>query len=245
LFPYVHICFAADVLGKLNNEIILGAVFPDTVIAGYLGHPDTHRRCGEIYEYLCGLGIFKDFAEAAVTHGITPAGLDYYCDEKYLNFAKGYAFEAARPLVGKVIKCCRLPEKMGFWKAHNFIEMAADLWFYERRKEYRGYLARALASEDLILALSQVLAPFYELPVGKMAMSFPIYGEYVTIDNMTPLELAKKYGRQTAKKHGINIDVPAAANVIEEALDIVDRTFPEFLEISKERVGSLIKNLSG
>jgi len=244
LFPYTHICFASDVLGRINDEIILGAVFPDTVIAGYLQHHDTHGRCGDIYRYLSGLGIFTDFAEGAVTHGTSPQGLDYYCDEKYSSFERGYAFEAARSLVGKVIKCCRLPEEMGLWKAHNFIEMAADLWLYQHRPEYHGYLARALSSQDLILALSQVLAPFYELPVAKMAMSFPVYGEYVTMDDVTPLELAKKYGMQTARKHGINIDIPGAAGVIEEALDIVERSFPDFLQSCRQKVSGLMSGLN-
>jgi len=244
MFPYTHICFAGDVFGQMNSEIVLGAVFPDTVIAGFLEHADTHGRCGETLAYLSGIGIFKDFAKAAVTHGTAPKGLDYYCDERYLDFTKGYAFEMARPLIDKVVKCCRLPEKMGWWKAHNFIEMAAELWLYERRPDYHGCLAEALDSSDVILAVSQVLAPLYNLPVAKMAMSFPVYGEYVLTGEVTSTGLAEKYGLQTAKKHGINIDAPGAANIIEEALGIVDRTFPAFFNNCKQKVGNLFENLS-
>ena len=243
MFPYTHICFARDVLGALNTEIVLGAVFPDTVIAGFLEHPDTHGRCGEIHRYLSGVGIFEDFAQAVVTHGITPQGLDYYCDEKYRDFSRGYAFEMALPLVDKVVDCCRLPEKMGWWKAHNFIEMAAELWLYNNRRDYHGYLAKALDNRNMILAISQVLAPFYGIPVGKMVMSFPIYGEYVLMDEVTPAKLAGKYAGQMNKKHGIAIDAPAAAEVIREAETIVAKTFPDFIEDCREKVGELIKTI--
>jgi hypothetical protein len=244
LFPYTHICFAGDVLGELNNEIVLGAVFPDTVIAGFLEHAQTHQQCGEIYRYFTEAGLFNNFAAAAITHGTTPEGLDYYCDEKYLDFEKGYAFEMARPLVKKVVKCCRLPDRMGWWKAHNFVEMAAELWLYARRQEYHGYLARALDDRPLIRALSRPLASFYGLSAAQMVESFPIYGECVLIAQVTPLDLAGKYGEQTARKHGIGIDVPAAAEVIEEALGIVDRTFPEFFKTCRQRVRNLIKTLN-
>ncbi len=244
MFPYTHICFAGDVLGELNNEIVLGAVFPDTVIAGFLEHAQTHQQCGEIYRYFMEAGLFGNFAAAAITHGTMPEGLDYYCDEKYLDFEKGYAFERARPLVDKVVRCCRLPDRMGWWKAHNFIEMAAELWLYHRRQEYHGYLARALDDRPLIWALSRPLASFYGLSAAQMVASFPIYGECVLIAQVTPLDLAGKYGEQTARKHGIGIDVPAAACVIEEALEIVDRTFPEFFETCRQRVRNLIETLN-
>ncbi len=243
MFPYTHICFAGDIFGSLNDETVLGAVFPDTVIAGFLEHADTHRRCGDIYKYLAGAGRFTDFAAAAVTHGTVPEGLDYYCDEKYLDFERGYAFEMARPLVDKVIKYCRLPEKMGWWKAHNFIEMAAELWLYESRQEYRGYLARALDNQNLIRDLAQLLAPFYGLTTAKMALSFPIYAECILLDEVTPMCLAGKYGEQTARKHGIKVDVPGAANIIEEALIIVDRTLPDFIQNCRRNVRKLMDAL--
>lgn len=244
MFPYAHICFARDILGRLTNEIVLGAVFPDTVIAGYIKHADTHGRCGEIYAHLGRADVFRDFAAAAVTHGTTPEGLDYYCDEKYRDYESGYAFEMARSLVDKVVKCCRLPDKMGWWKAHNFIEMAADVWLYRHCRDDYGYLAEALNDRALIKTVSETLAAFYDLPADKIATGFPVYAEYVLMDEVTPLELAKKYGKQTLMKHDLRIDIPGAANVIEEALAIINRTFPEFLNTCGQKVGKLIETLN-
>ena len=242
MFPYAHICFAGDILGKTNDEIILGAVFPDTVIAGFLEHSVSHHQSAALHRYLNGLGILTDFSQAVITHGTTPEGLDYYCDEKYLNGEKGYAFEVSRPLTEKVIKSCNLPEEMGWWKAHNFIEMAVDLWLYERRPEFQGYLKRALDNRTMILAISHVLSPFFDIPVGKLAMSFPVYGEHVLTDEVTPEGLADKYAMQTAKRHGIEIDTTAAVKVIEEAVDIVDRTFPDFISHCEQRVAAMMKS---
>lgn len=239
MFPYTHICFTKDVLGDLNSELVLGAVFPDTVIAGFLEHGETHRRCAQLHSFLSRVGSFQNFAKAAITHGTSPQGLDYFCDEQYQEFPKGFAFEQARPLVDKVVKACNLPEEMGLWKAHNFIEMGCELWMYNNRQDCYGYLNKALDNRDLILALSELLAPFFDLPVGKIAMSFPIYGEYVLLGEVTAPKLAEKFSLQTKKKHGINIDVPAATDVIEEAFAIVDKTLPEFMAHCTTEVNKL------
>ncbi|MDT3700691.1 MAG: hypothetical protein RO469_14870 [Thermincola sp.] len=239
MFPYTHICFAKDVLGDLTNEIVLGAVFPDTIIAGFIEHSETHRRCAQLYSYLSRVGLFQNFAKGAITHGSAPQGLDYYCDEKYLDFSHGFAFQQALPLVEKVIKACNLPEEMGLWKAHNFIEMSAELWMYNNRTDCYGYLAKALDDQNLILDLSELLAPFFDVPIGKIAMSLPIYGEYVLLGEVTAPKLAEKYSLQTKKKHGINIDIAAAAEIIEEGLLIVDNTLPEFMTFSVTEVKKL------
>lgn len=243
MLPYTHICFAGDVLGTVTNEIALGSVFPDTVIAGFLEHSDTHQRSGDIHKYLTRIGVFNDFSHAVITHASDLKGMDYYCDEKYMNFEKGYAFEMARPLVDKVVKTCRIPERMGWWKAHNFIEMATELWFYKNRPEYRSYLEKALSDGDLIMALSQILAPFYGISTAKMAMSFPIYGEFVLMEEVTSLQLAAKYHKQTVRKHGIDIDIHGTAEIIEESLESIEKTLPEFLKTCEHNVKLVIEKL--
>ena len=240
MFPYTHICFARDILGRLNHEIILGAVFADTVLGGPLEHPDTHRRAGEVFNYLASQGCFRDFALGNITHGIVPAGLDYYCDEKYLNFERGYAFETARPLVDRVIACCNLPEEMGWWKAHNFIEMSTDLLFCREQGDAYHLLREALADKELISRISGFLAGFYKVPAAALAESFPVYGSYVLMDEVTPLALARKFEHQTKHKHNIAIDVPGAARIIEDGLNLTENALPKFWRYCTDKVKKLI-----
>jgi hypothetical protein len=89
------------------------------------------------------------------------------------------------------------------------------------------------------LDLGEFLAPFFDVPKGKIAMSFPVYGEYILLDEVTAPKLAEKYGMQTKKKHGINIDAAAAADIIEEAFVIVDKTLPDFMASSTTEVKKL------
>lgn len=242
LFPNTHILFARDVLGNLNNEIVLGAVFPDTVIAGFIDHRESHHQGLELHNYLTRTGVLEDFAKGLLTHGTTPKGLDFYCDVQYGAQEQGYAFQAAVPLVSKVIKT-GFPEEMGLWKAHNFIEMAAELWLCRQNNFDYDCLAKALDDQDLILDIGYMLSPFFEVPAGKIAMAFAVYGEYVLSDQLTSLELAKKYGMQTLKKHNIQIDVPAAAEIIEEALEIIKPTISEFMDFSTKQVKTEISQL--
>jgi len=240
MFPYAHICFARDVLGRLNHEIVLGAVFADTVIESPLTHEDTHRRAGELFAYLAGLGRHRDFALGAVTHSVVPAGLDYYCDEKYLHYERGYAFETARPLVPRVISCCRLPEEMGWWKAHNFIEMSAELLIYRQRGEAYHLLRDALADQDRIAGLSKALSDFYQVPPVDLAASFPAYGSHILLDAVTPLTLAEKYNRQMVHKHDISIDITGAASLIDEGQNLVTESLPGFWQHCTKQVKKII-----
>jgi hypothetical protein len=48
--------------------------------------------------------------------------------------------------------------------------------------------------------------------------------------------LATIYAAQTKRKHGITIDIPASSLIIEEALEIVNETFPAFWDESLKRV---------
>ncbi len=243
MFPYTHLCFARDTLGNISNEVVLGAIFPDTVIAGFLNHSDTHQNSEALHNYFKRVGVFRDFSRGVITHATDLKGLDYYCDEKYENYEKGFAFEIAKPLVEKVVNLCGIPEEMGWWKAHNFVEMGSELWVHKNRPEYHGLLEKALSDVDLIMALSQVLAPFYDVSTAKIAMSFPIYGEYVLMKEVTPLELARKYHKQTLKKHGINLNLHAVASVVEEAEEIVAQSLPEFLQSCDRNVKNVFKNL--
>ncbi len=243
MFPFTHICFARDVLGTLNHEIVLGAVFADTVIEGPLNHADTHRRAGELFAYLTGLGCHRNFALGAITHGVVPAGLDYYCDEKYLHYERGYAFEAARPLISQVISCCRLPAEMGWWKAHNFIEMSAELHIYKKHSETYHLLRDTLADEGLINRISAALAGFYQVPAAELAASFPAYGNYVLMDTVTSYALAEKYNRQMEQKHGISIDIAGAAAIIENGIGLIAQTLPEFWQHCTGQVRKILTAL--
>lgn len=242
LFPFTHLCFARDIFERINNEIVLGAIFPDIAIAGFLNHSDTHQGSRALHSYCKRLNVFQDFSRGVITHSTDLKGLDYYCDEKYKDYEKGFAFELARPLIDKVVNC-GFPREMDWWKAHNFVEMASELCIYKDRPEFHGLLEKALSDDDTIMALSQVLAPFFEISIAKMAMSFPIYGEYVFMKEITPLEMARKYHKQTLKKHGINLNLHAAAEIIEETMEIVTPYLPKFLQTCEHSVRNVIENL--
>ncbi len=127
MYPQTHIYFAEKVLARENDSVALGSVFPDMIIGRYFNHLKAHSRGAEIYRYLRNNGAFSDFRDGVVTHGFDPKGLDYYGDEKYLDYERGYCFERGRPFVLATVMACNIPYEMGWWKAHNIIEMGVEL----------------------------------------------------------------------------------------------------------------------
>ena len=127
MFPVTHIWFGEKVLGELDNQSILGTIFPDMVISGCLDYDTTHKSGWKLYEFFKKeYPEFLGFARGTISHGVDPKGLDYYGDEKYRGIEKGYCFQKAMEIVDKVVGCS-IPKELGLWKAHNFIEMAIEV----------------------------------------------------------------------------------------------------------------------
>ncbi|MFZ5642313.1 MAG: hypothetical protein ACOY46_01835 [Bacillota bacterium] len=234
MFPQTHVYFAGIVLEKMNDAVALGSVFPDMAIGAGVNRDVSHNRGLEMFQFLKSDSELLDFALANMTHGVSPDGLDYYGDEKNPPFERGYCFEKGRPLIVQTIEACNIPPEMGWWKAHNIVEMGIEMRI-STSGEYGKFLYKAFHNRELIESVSERLGEFYGVgshPFIRRMSSFP---SYIDLTNSTAESLAAKYDYQMSYKHRIHININAVAKLIRLASEMVADDLDDFfLSVTKK-----------
>ncbi|HHT64056.1 MAG: hypothetical protein ACOX4H_04225 [Bacillota bacterium] len=242
MFPLTHALVAQNLVKNDRSRAIIGGVFPD--LANVIGlHRDVTHEMGHDFYRFCQENDkdFLDFAQAVISHGANPPGLDYYADQSYQEKEPGYCFQRAVPLVDQVIKTCAIPPQMGLWKAHNFIEMAFDVISVELYPVLPDQFEAALKDEGLLKSCSDLLGRYFHIDGGKVNDAFQKMPKYFCLRDVTPVNLAKKYAVQLKKRHGVlGADPQGIAEVIQEARKIVEEEFSSFLHDAVEKMSRLL-----
>ncbi len=241
MFPQTHVYFAEQVLGRRSDAITLGSILPDLLVGAGMNHTRAHSLGYELINMFRDSEELTDFALGAITHGISPRGLDYFGDEKYPGFERGYCFEKGRTLVPMTIEACNLPERMGLWKAHNIVEMGIEM----RISSLDGYgqvLRRAFNNHSLIDQLSTVLAEFTG-DAGHLKKRIAAFPGYIEVYRATAKSLAGKYRIQMFARHRININTAKVARLIEIAAEQVDDDLMDFFRVAGEHVMDELKTI--
>lgn len=236
MYPQTHIYFAEKVLGRQNDSIALGSIFPDMIIGRYFSHLQAHSKGAEIYRFLKANGALCDFRTAVVTHGIEPKGLDYYGDEKYLDYERGYCFEKGRPFILATVIACNIPYEMGWWKSHNIIEMGIEL-LVSGTGYFSEQIKSALSNRQLIQEVDEMLRCLWQdanIDFTKRAKRFL---SFVEVERASATSLAEKYRIQMHFKHGVEIDTKAVTKLIDRAAQQVGDDISRFFDDVAHAVG--------
>lgn len=235
MYPQTHVYFAERVLGKMNDALALGSIFPDMAIGAGLHRDVSHGSGFEILDFLREQEHLMDFALANITHGVNPDGLDYYGDEKNPPYERGYCFEKGRTLVEATVTACNIPREMGWWKAHNIVEMGIEMRI-SAGGDYGRYLYTAFKNDSLVEDICKQLGAFFgrgPLTFIRRVSNFP---SYIDLNVSTAESLAAKYDYQMYYKHRIHINVAEVARLIMVAAEMVEDDVEEFFSSVVEKV---------
>lgn len=244
MFPQTHVCFAEWITGTEGDHITLGSILPDMLIGGLFNHLESHSKGAEIYNFLKKHKTLLDFGNAVLTHGFVPKGLDYYGDEKYLDFEKGYCFEKARPFITQTVEACNIPPAMGWWKAHNIIEMGIEL-LVSSRDYYYDKFKSAFTNRVLISEVDEMLQDLWKANKLNLANRVEKFAGVIEQDKANAESLAKKYEMQMLVKHKVEIDTRKVARLIDKAAASVEPELNTFFSTAGRLVKDNIKNFTG
>ena len=246
MYPLAHLYFmeqslAEFSLDKLDDAIVLGSIFPDLVILSGLDWRTSHSLGMRIWRGLHKSGEEqKHFALGVACHGIEPRGLDYYSDEKYKSFERGYCYEKARPLVEDVIEACSITSRDGWWKAHNFIEMGVELYIYKKRPELFLNLSEAFSSSPLITSLIRELSPLLNINKDLLLECFDRFGRFAVTEPVNAKSMALRYQRQIYFRNKVeSININRSGDLIEEGERIVLPDIEDFFHDVKNEMASV------
>lgn len=242
MFPLTHALVAQNLIKNIGPRVILGGVFPDLANVIGLNRDATHEMGEDFYRF-CRVynEDFLDFAQAVISHGANPAGLDYYADQSYQGQDRGYCFQRGMPLVDQVVKTCGIPPQMGLWKAHNFIEMAFDVISAELYPSLADQFLTALEDGAALKDCSYILGRYFQLDGIKIEDAFLRMPGFFCLTDVTPFHLAKKYAVQLKKRHGVlTADPEAMSEVIQKAREMVEGEFLPFINDVFNRISHLL-----
>lgn len=242
MFPLTHALMAQNLIKNAESRVILGGVFPDLASVIGLNRDVTHEMGGDFYHF-CRLynEDFLDFAQAVISHGANPPGLDYYADQSYQEQDQGYCFQRGALLVDQVVKTCGIPPQMGLWKAHNFIEMAFDVISAESYPYLTEQFQAALEDQAALKDCSYILGRYFQLDGGKIEDAFQRMPNFFCLSDVTPLHLAEKYAMQLKKRHGVlTADPEAMSEVIQKAREMVEGEYLFFINDVFDRISRLL-----
>ena len=245
MYPLTHAWFARGIAARISHELLLGAIFPDTVIASSMDWSTTHEPGRDRLRSLVAAGgPMADFAIGWASHCTAPRGLDYYGDVCYPGTERGFCFEIARPFSDRAATICGLSGDLGWWKAHNFVEMAIESlvpsWWPAAGQSCLDAIQSCEANSGPLADVANVLAcSAEELYNGFLAM--PTYLEFLDV---TPVGLARSFAVQTRAKHGpVSVDVDAAADLVSECTKAIEADLAEFMTFCTKHVASMLGSL--
>ncbi len=243
MFPQTHVFFAESVLKQQGDPVTLGSIFPDMLVGRDFTHFEAHSKGIEIFEFLNANNLLSDFGRAVVTHGFNPKGLDYYGDEKYLDFEKGYCFEKARPFISKTVEACNIPAEMGWWKAHNIIEMGVEL-LISSSGSFGEKIASAFLNKFLIKEVNAMLDHLWPENLSiNLEGRVERFSGVVALEKTTAETLARKFRIQMQLKHGLDIDIKKVTRLIDRAAVEVCHDIQPFFSSTAALVKEGLKEL--
>ncbi|WP_347488124.1 hypothetical protein [Desulfoscipio sp. XC116] len=222
-------------LGRKSDAITLGSIFPDMVISAQVNHTMAHSMGAKLLHIVKANHALADFARGIITHGISPQGLDYFGDEKYPGCERGYCFEKGRPLVKQTIEACNIPPEMGWWKAHNIVEMGIELRI-SNRGAYGRTIRQAFNNQEIINQITDLLAGLTGYDPQRLKAQIAGFPGYIEAYKATAQSLADKYRLQMFTRHRININTAKVARLIEIAAEQVEDDLADFFRYTHDSV---------
>ncbi len=244
MYPLTHLYFAKRVLGYLDDPTALGSIFPDVLILSGMAWKESHSLGQKIWR------LFSEkeedllhFSLGVITHGVEPRGLDYYSDEKYKGYEKGYCYEKAKPLISRVVQACNISAENGWWKAHNFIEMGVELYINEKYPRLLTSLRQALNNAPFIGKLCRELSSLLQRDAGLLEESILTFRGFFEEEPLDARLLALRYQRQIYYSHNIaSIDLAESRDIIHQGKELAACDLEDFFSEAGRSVKEYIRS---
>ena len=245
MYPLTHAWFARRTWGEPAEATILGTMLPDTIIVSGLPWSLTHEPGLELLAQLASLGrAERDFARGWLSHAVDPHGLDYFGDHDYPGTRRGYCFELALPYADRAAEICGLPQNLGWWKAHNFVEMGIELLAADDWAEAAGACEAALAGAARHEGIIERVASLLAVPPDANRRGYEGFACFLQFGDVSPGGLALAFERQVRAKHGVDgIDKGGAAVLIEECAGLARASVGAFTAFAVRNVAEIGERL--
>lgn len=215
MFPLVHYFVNSKIYENVPDLMAIGGIFPDLAASAGMDRNFAHNMGREFYRWcIQNAQEAIPLARGIISHGTDPHCVDYYADEYWPGYRKGWCFMQGEAYMAEVARVTRLPEDLIWWKGHNFVEISYELLTDEKYPELRPRLLESISSKDAIDLASETLAAYSGLPEEDFRRVILNVPNIFALTEMTPLTLAEKQNIAFIHRHKVtDADVPGMAEL--------------------------------
>lgn len=182
----------------------IGCILPDFVSGMGLDRDRWHEAGRDFYEFCrAQLPEALPLALGAWLHGIDGCGFDTYADEVWQG-KMGWCFLKCLPYIPDAVLACNLPKKFALWKAHNLVELAAELELAAAYPELGPKLLQAIQSPGAMAAVCRALELYAGADPERVRPTLQTMHQRFSIVNTSPEDCAQKYLEQLERRHDIS-----------------------------------------
>ncbi|MGI5892268.1 MAG: hypothetical protein ACOX7H_05995 [Bacillota bacterium] len=241
MFPLVHHYCNKAIMSPVDNTMILGGLFPDLALNAGIWRNTAHT-CGlQFYNWCQQNCDYKiNFIKGILSHGTEPLGLDYYADEFWPEGERGYCFQQGLPWLDRVRQATQLPEKLIWWKSHNFVEMAFELISIEKDPLLGQEILNAIEDKEAVEEVCRMVQEYFGVDKKKMINAYALVPEIFALDDTSPLKMARKQYQAFIIRHKeFNANVEKMTLLLEDMRDYFRDKFDPFMN----KVNRLVQDM--
>lgn len=216
MFPLVHYFVNRQIYGSVPTLMALGGIFPDLAAGAGMNRDKAHQM-GEDFHTWCKKNVPKGLplSIGIASHGINPCGVDYFSDEFWPGYKKGWCFLQGEKYMSQVAKATHLPENLIWWKAHNFVEMSYELITDSDYPQIKDELLAALHDTEAKKTAAKILSEYSGVAAELIVDTFSNAPNIFAIEDISAEKLAFKQDLSYKIRHNIHdADTEAMAELI-------------------------------
>ena len=236
MFPIVHYYTNIIAYEQVPPLMALGGLFPDLAAGAGIARDEAHQMGTDFYRWCAAKAPgMLPLARGIISHGAMPYGVDYYADEYWPGGEKGWCFQQGKPWIERITAVTRLPERLGWWKSHNFVEMSYELLAVEQYPSIGANIMAALMDHALLkeaaAALSLYTAKDSEIIIDVFRKAPHIFA----LEEVSPQALAIRQEAAFRRRHNIyDADTIGMATLLTEMKEALREGYgPYMAEMTK------------
>ena len=220
----------------LEQQLIyVGSILPDFICGMGFDRNIWHSQSADFQSFCQGKGPLPQALALGVRlHGDDGFGFDTYADEVWQG-KMGWCFLKCLPYIPDAVLACNLPRKFALWKAHNLVELAAELELAEAYPHLGPRLLAAVHTTEVMDILGQALAEYAgtEAEPPRMRSILQTMNQRFDVQETTAAGCAAKYLQQLNKRHQISGGSQAALAELPEQIraDLKEELWQWFDEV--------------
>jgi hypothetical protein len=246
MFPIVHYYANLAVYGQTPPLMALGGLFPDLASGAGMERDEAHTMGAGFYRWCAQKAPeMLPLARGVVSHGIMPFGVDYYADEYWPDCEKGWCFEQGKPWIERINAVTRLPERLGWWKSHNFVEMSYELLTIEQFPSIGAEIMAALSDSALLEEAARALNRYTNKDSKLIIDMFSIAPQIFSLAEVSPRTLAERQDAAFRRRHNVyDADIEGMAALLTEMKETLRPGYGAYMSEMTGLVGAMLERLA-